>query len=427
MQHSQQAAPAQGLGRRHYSLLILALVYSCNTMDRNVLSILLEPIRREFTLSDTSLGLLSGLSFAIFYALAGLPLGIAADRLNRRNMIVVCVTLWSGMTAICGVSRSFVQLLVARIGVGIGEAGGGPAAMAMISDLFPAKDRATAISAFYVASPLGAMASFAGGGWVAQHYGWRAAFLAAGVPGLILAVILLLTVREPRRGASDAAPTTEVPLRLSAALRFIGTQRSLLHVIAGTTLTVFVVSGVGTWAASFFIRYHGFRLAEIGPIMALATGAGGLIGTLAGGVIADRLALHDARWRSWTVAVASLAMVPMLSASLFVQDRILSALLYGGYVVFSSMWYGPAYGLAQSLVGIRMRGTIASVIYLASNLLGYGLGSQAIGLLSDGLAAGLGAEALRYAMLAAVMVSLWAALHFHLAAGSLRHDLARAN
>jgi len=171
------AATAARSSAPRYTLFILMLAYSCNVMDRNILTMVLEPIRHEFALSDTQLGLLSGLSFAIFYAVAGLPLGAAADRVNRRNMIFVCLTLWSGMTAVCGMVGSFVQLLVARIGVGIGEAGGGPPAMAMISDLFPAKRRATAISTFYLASPIGAMISFAGGGWLAQHYGWRAAFL----------------------------------------------------------------------------------------------------------------------------------------------------------------------------------------------------------------------------------------------------------
>jgi MFS family permease len=205
-----------------YTLFILMLTYSCNVMDRNILTMVLEPIRHEFALSDTQLGLLSGLSFAIFYAVAGLPLGLAADRLNRRNLIFVCLTLWSGMTALCGMAGSFVQLLVARIGVGVGEAGGGPPAMAMISDLFSAKRRATAISAFYLASPLGSLVSFAGGGWLAQHYGWRTAFYAAGVPGLILAAVLILTVREPPRGLSDVKSEATPAAAHKPSLRRLG-------------------------------------------------------------------------------------------------------------------------------------------------------------------------------------------------------------
>jgi len=432
MEQSRPESSVRGVSRRYYTLLVLALVYSCNTMDRNVLTILLEPIKAEYRLSDSQLGLLSGLSFAIFYALAGLPLGLAADRVNRRNLIVVCLTLWSGMTAVCGLSRSFIQLLVARIGVGIGEAGGGPAAMAMISDLFPARERATAISTFYLASPVGAMISLAGGGWVAQHYGWRDAFLVAGLPGLVLAFVLLLTVREPRRGASDGAQASAGATSLGSTLRFVRSQKSLLHVIAGTTLTVFVVSGTGAWSSSFFIRFHGFRLTEIGPILAVVNGGFGIVGTLLGGVIADRLARRDERGRPWTLAAAALAITPILAAALLVPDRRLAAAFFAGYVLLSSVWYGPGYALAQSLVGVRMRGVIASLIYLTSNLLGYGLGAQFIGLLSDKLtgnpgSGGPGSQGLRYAMLAAAMVSLWAGLHFILAGRTLRRDLAAAS
>ncbi|MDB5392640.1 MAG: transporter [Rhodospirillales bacterium] len=411
---------------RHYTLLILGLVYSCNVMDRNILTILLDPIRQEFGLNDSELGLLSGLSFAIFYALAGLPLGAAADRLNRRNLIVVCLTLWSGMTAVCGLSRTFVQLLVARIGVGIGEAGGAPAAMAMISDLFPARQRATAISAFYLASPVGAMAALAAGGWVAGHYGWRWAFLAAGVPGLILALVLLLTVREPRRGLSDDAAATLTAQPVLETLRFIASQRSLLHLIAGTALTVFVVSGIGTWSASFFIRIHGFSTAQIGPILALATGAVGFVGTLAGGLIVDRLGRRDDRRRCWALATASLLTAPLIAACVLVPSATAAVIFYTLYVLVSFFWYGPVNGLCQSLVDVRMRATISSVVYLTGNLLGFGLGSQIIGLLSDWLTERFGAESLRYGMLVAALFSLWAGLHFYLAARTVRRDLAVA-
>ena len=300
---AQTAAAVPRSNAKYYTLLILSLAYSFNVMDRNILTILLDPIRREFALSDSALGLLSGLSFAIFYALAGLPLGAIADRVNRRNMIVLCLMLWSAMTAVCGGARTFFQLVGARInGVGIGEAGGAPAAMAMISDLFPARQRATAISAFYLASPVGAMAALGGGGWVAQHYGWRSTFLAAGIPGLVLAMVLLLTVSEPARGQSDDVRTTPAPLRLGETLRFIASQRSLRHLIVGVALTIFVVSGVSTWSASFFIRLHGFSLAQIGPLLAVSTGVFGFAGMAAGGIVADRLGRDDDRRRCWVLA-----------------------------------------------------------------------------------------------------------------------------
>ena len=426
MRISLGAETASRIGSRHYTLLILALAYSCNVMDRNILTILLEPIRREFGLSDTQLGLLSGLSFAIFYALAGLPLGAAADRLNRRNLIVVCLTVWSGMTAVCGLSRTFVQLLIARIGVGVGEAGGAPAAMAMISDLFPARQRATAISAFYLASPVGAMAALAGGGWVTHSYGWRWGFVAAGIPGLILAFVLLLTVREPARGQSDDTATPPAAQPLAETLRFILSQRSLLHLIAGVALTVFVVSGIGTWSASFFIRSHGFSTARIGPILALSTGIVGFMGTIGGGVIVDRVGRRDDRRRCWALAISSALTAPLIAACVLVPSPTAAIVFYTLYMLTSYFWYGPVNGLCQSLVDVRMRATISSVVYLTGNLLGFGLGSQIIGLLSDYLSARYGAESLRYGMLVAALFSLWAGLHFYLAARTVRQDLAVA-
>jgi predicted MFS family arabinose efflux permease len=407
-----------------YTLFILMLAYSCNTMDRNILTMVLEPIRREFALSDTALGLLSGLSFAIFYAVAGLPLGAAADRVNRRNLIVVCLTLWSGMTALCGMAGSFLQLLMARIGVGIGEAGGGPPAMAMISDLFPLRQRATAISAFYVASSVGSIASFAGGGWVAQHYGWRPAFLAAGAPGLLLAVVMAITVREPRRGQSDGASAEARPT-IGETLRFVASQPSLLHIIAGTTLTVFVVSGVGTWSASFFIRTHGFTPAGIGAVLAAATGIAGFFGTMSGGLLVDRLGRRDDRWRCWVLALAALATTPLIALIVLVPDRAAAAGLYGVYAWVSFMWYGPVHGLSQTLVQVRMRATISAIVNLVSNLLGVGLGAQLIGVLSDRFAPWAGDRSLRYAMLIGALFSLWAAFHYWAAGRTVRADLAR--
>ena len=411
-----------------YTLFILMLTYSCNVMDRNILTMVLEPIRREFALSDTELGLLSGLSFAIFYAVAGLPLGLAADRLNRRNLIFVCLTVWSGMTALCGMAGSFVQLLIARIGVGVGEAGGGPPAMAMISDLFTAKRRATAISTFYLASPLGSLVSFAGGGWLVQHYGWRAAFYAAGIPGLILAVVLILTVREPTRGQSDvkSEPAGTHRPSLGEILRYVAAQRSLLHLIAGTTLTVFVVSGVGTWSASFFIRTHGFTPSAIGSFLGTAMVTGGLVGTLAGGTAVDWLGRRDDRWRCWVLALAGLITAPLIAASVLMPGAAAATGFYAAYIMVSFVWYGPVHGLCQTLVELRMRAMISAIVNLISNLLGVGLGAQVIGLFSDRLAPALGAQSLRYAMLAACGFSLWAALHFLLAGRTVRADLARA-
>jgi predicted MFS family arabinose efflux permease len=429
-------APSLGSRTRltssHYTLLILTLIYSCNVFDRTILAILLEPIRKEYGLSDSELGLLSGLAFAIFYSIAGLPLGVLADRVNRRNMMAVCLAAWSGMTMVCGFAQSFLQLLLARIGVGIGEAGGGPAATSMIADLYPPQRRASAIAVFYLASPIGAFFALAAGGRIAAVYGWRWAFLVGGIPGLLLVGLMLLTVREPTRGATDpklAAPNDWDPapqISTAETLRFCRSQRSLVYVVAGMTLQTFVVSGVGAWVASFFVRNHGFGLRQIGPILGFIIGGCGLIGTLAGGVIVDRLARRDERWRTRTLAIAAALTVPFLVATLLLPDRRASLAAFAVAYLFSAVWYGPAFGLCQSLVAARMRGTIAAATYLSINLVGYGLGVQTIGVLSDLFARSVGAESLRDAMLAACTFDILAALCFLRAAGTLRRDLITA-
>jgi predicted MFS family arabinose efflux permease len=416
----------------HYTLLILTLIYSCNVFDRTILGILLEPIRKEYGLSDSQLGLLSGLAFAIFYTIAGLPLGILADRANRRNMMAACLAVWSGMTLVCGLAQSFVQLLLARIGVGIGEGGSGPAATSMIADLYPPGRRATAIATFYLASPVGAFLALAAGGRIAAHYGWRWAFLAGGIPGLLLVGLLLLTVKEPRRGQTDpklARPeiSDHSPPRSTAqSLRFFWFQRSLVYVIAGMTLQTFVVSGIGAWIASFFVRSHGFGLAQIGPILGFIIGGCGLIGTLSGGLIVDRLAQRDERWRPWTLAIASAVTAPLFMVTLVLPDSHASLAAFALGYAFSAVWYGPALGLCQSLVGARMRGTVTAVTYLSMNLIGYGLGVQSIGLLSDLFARRFGTDSLRYALFAAGTLDILAALCFLLAARTLRRDLSTA-
>jgi MFS family permease len=420
------------LARSHYTLLILTLAYSCNVFDRGILAVLLEPIRKEYGLTDSELGLVSGLAFAVFYSIAGLPLGMLADRVNRRNLMAICLAAWSGMTAACALTRSLAQLVLARIGVGISEAGGGPPAMSMIADLYPPERRATAISIFYLASPVGAFLSFAAGGAIAARYGWRSAFLLGGAPGLLLAIIMFLTVKEPMRGrldpglAAGQAAGQASKLSTAAMFRFFWSQRSLVHVVIGMTVQIFVLSGVSAWIASFFVRDHGFRIGQIGPILGTIFGACSLVGTLAGGLIVDRLARRDERWRCWTLAIAAGVTAPMLIATFLLPGRYASLGAFACATLFNSVWYGPGFGLCQSLVGARMRGTIAAVMYFCSNLIGYGLGVQAIGLLSDFFAHHVGNHGLRVAMLTVSTADILAALLFLFAASRLQQNLSSA-
>ncbi|ARS28722.1 MFS transporter [Sphingomonas sp. KC8] len=408
---------------RYYVLGLLALVYSFNTMDRTILSVLIEPIKAEFRVSDSQMGLATGLAFAVFNALAALPLGLLADRGNRRNVIVACLSVWSAMTAFGGMVTSFPQLVATRILVAAGEAGGGPSAMSMISDIFPRTSRATAISVLFLAAPVGGMIALAGGGWLAGHYGWRITLIAAGLPGLVVALLLFLTVAEPPRGRFDGVVVAEKP-PLRSTLGFVFGSPTLRHLMAGMMLITFVLSGVGAWGPSFFVRSHGMSLQQIGPALALAHSTA-FVSIFLGGFVSDRLSRRDQRWWPWTVAIGLLLAAPCLLAVLLVPDPMVALVANGLYTLFLSIWFGPSFGMVQSLVPPRMRGTATALVYLVNNIVGFGLGIQLTGLLSDSLVH-LGPDSLRYALTIMVGVILWAALHFILAARTLRGELAAA-
>jgi len=407
---------------RYYSLLILFLVGSCSLMDKTIIAYLLEPIKKEFTLDDTELGLMSGVAFALFFALAGLPMGAIADRVNRRNLVAFSLTTWSALTVTAGMAQSFLQLLLARIGVGVGEAGGGPGAMSMIADLFPAEKRSTAIGIYSLGTPMGAIGAYLIASHVLPFHGWRGTFMAAGAPALILTPLLLLTVREPLRPVqveNYAAPT------FPQVLRFIAGQDSLLHLIAAITLTTVTMNGIGIWAMSYFIRVHHIDLGEAGPVLGFAYPIPALIGTFAGGAIADRLAVRNQAWRAWVAAAGALACVPVTVALVLARDWPTTLLMWSAYGLTAPIWSGPGYGLAISLVASRMRGTLTSIVFLLTNVVGFGLSPLIVGALSDAFAPRFVGQSLRYAMLTIGLVNLWAALHFYLAGRGVGRGLAR--
>lgn len=417
-------SPAKGA---YYLLFILALVNLFNALDKMILSMLIEPIKAEFVLNDTQIGLLAGLSLAFFNAVAMVPLGMLADRTNRRNLIAFCLTIWSAATALGGMASSYVQLLLSRIVVGIGEAGGGPPSLSMISDSFPRERRATALSFFYITAPLGGVLALAVGGWIASHYGWRATLLAAGIPGIVLATILFLTVKEPVRGAyeSNQAETVQ-KASFKETLAYIIRCKSLRHLAIGITLISFVLSALNSWSPAYLIRSHGMTLSQIGFLLALVH-ATGLLGPLIGGALSDRLAKDDQRWWCWIVAIGtSLAGLSIIGFTL--SESGYAALAFNGlFTLAISVWYGPSYGTVQSLAPPHMRATITATLYMSGNIIGFGIGTQTIGLLSDYLSPDKGTESLRYALMLLILVAAWSALHFTLAARTLRRDLANNN
>lgn len=404
----------------YYALFLLAAANMLCAGDRMIMSVLIEPIKLDLGLTDTQMGVVSGLAFAIFNAIALLPIGMLADRVSRRKLIAICLALWSGMTALGSQAQSYVQLLLVRIGVGVGEAGSGPIGISIIADNFPPQRRARAISFFFVSSPLGVLIFYSMGGWLAEHYSWRIAMLAAGVPGLLLAP-LLLTIADPQRGTSDRNAKAEKPMPFREAVTIVLQRRSVAHTMIGIALLNFVVAGVAMWGPSFLVRSHHTSLGIIGPVLA-ATSVAGMLGAFLGGQLTDRLAVKNKRWLCWLPAMAVLgAMIPL--AGFLLAESFLGAISFNVlYGLLVAIYMGPSYSLIQTVVAPNMRATANSMTYLLSSAVGFGLGSLAVGMLSDALSH-LGTASLRYSILAIGIVLAWSAFHLHRAARTLETDL----
>jgi predicted MFS family arabinose efflux permease len=408
-----------------YSLFMLTLVYAFNFVDRQILVILQEPIKLEMGLSDAQLGLLSGFSFALVYITAGIPIAFWADRSNRRNIIAGALTIWSGMTALSGLAQNYGQLLLARIGVGIGEAGGSPPAHSMISDYYPPHKRGTALAIYSTGVHLGVLLGFIGGGLVAQAYGWRVAFMAMGVPGILLALVFVFTVKEPQRGRWESKAEAAYKPTMRETMDVLSSYRSFWYLAAACGLTSFVGYGNGNFAPSFLIRYHGFSLAEVGIVLAVFGGGGGLIGTFLGGFLADRLGVTDKRWYLWLPAIAGTLAIPLGFPYLLMDNTpVVIGFLFLTTITINT-YLGPCLAISHSLVPPSMRAVTSAILFLVLNMIGLGLGPLTAGLLSDFYAGFLGDQSLRYAMLTVGFVGIPAIGLFFLAARHLPADLAR--
>jgi len=410
-----------------YGLFMLTLVYAFNFIDRQILVILQEPIKLEMGLSDAQLGLLSGFSFALVYITAGIPIAYWADRSNRRNIIAGSLTIWSGMTALSGLAQNYSQLLLARIGVGIGEAGGSPPAHSMISDYYPPAQRATALAIYSTGIYLGVAAGFLLGGVISQVYGWRTAFMAAGLPGVVLAAVLLLTVREPVRGRWESAPRAAYKPGLRETLELLTCYRSFWYLAAAGGLSAFVTYGTGNFAPSFLIRNHGLALAEVGIILGIISGVGGMLGTFLGGYLADRFGTRDKRWYLWLPAIAGTLVLPLGVPYLLLADTTAAIGFMFFKLVMANCYLAPALAISHTLAPPAMRALTSAVLLFVFNMVGLGLGPLTVGLLSDFYVAYFGDDSLRYAMLTVVVLGSPAALLFLLAARHLPADLARSS
>ncbi len=382
-----------------YVLSVLVGVYVVNYVDRQLISILIEPIKAEFGASDTQMGLLTGFAFAIFYTVAGVPVARLADLWVRRSVIAIALALWSAMTALTGFSRSFVELALVRIGVGIGEAGGTPPSHALISDYFPPERRATALGIFSLGVPLGTLLGYSLGGWLGEHFGWRAAFLWMGLPGIALAVLVRLTVREPRHGQFDPPrPASAGHATTRDVLRHLFALSSFRWIVPGVCLASFSGYGFAIWKPVFLMRVHDFSMAEAGLWIGLLSGATGFVSTLVGGVAADWLARRNPARALQLCAFSILAALPFQLAFLFYPNPMIALALFipGGLV--GGMWPPPSYATTQNLVPPHMRALASAILLFFLNLIGLGAGPFAVGWLSDALAPRFGAESVRWAL-----------------------------
>jgi MFS family permease len=411
---------------RNYVLAMLTLVYVFNFVDRQLLVILQESIKKELSLSDTQLGLLSGFTFAIFYVTMGIPIARLADKGNRRNIVAISLGLWSAMTAFSGLARNFIQLLLARIGVGVGEAGGSPPAHAMISDYFPPEKRATALSFYSTGIYIGILIGFLMGGYLNQHLGWRTAFFVLGIPGIIFSTLFYATVKEPRRGATDVnAPSAGGSHSLMQVFRLLYSTKTFVWLALATGLHTFCIYGLFNWAPSFLSRLHGMKNAEIGVSLGLIFGVGGGIGTFVGGFLTDHFGKKDKRWYLKIPAYAILISIPFAGGALFLQNSFFSLLGLSGCAFLYSMYLGPSIAVAHSLVPASLRSLSSAILFLVLNLIGLGLGPLVVGMISDSLAPVLGIESLRWAMSIIILMSVASTLLFFVSSQKMTSDLKR--
>lgn len=410
----------------NYVLAVLFLAYVINFVDRQIVSILAQPIKDALGVSDSWIGFLGGPAFAIFYATLGIPIARLADVWVRRSVIAIGLALWSGMTALSGLSQSFTQLALARIGVGVGEAALSPPAHSLLADYFPVQQRATALGVYAMGIHIGILVGLVVGGWIEELWGWRAAFMFVGVPGLVLALVVRFTVREPVRGAQESVPLAGGAPRVAEVVRFLAARRSFIHLSLGIGFTAFAGYAFAFWAPQFLRRVHDMSSGELGTKIGIGLGVGGAIGSVLAGVIADRLGRRDVRWWMWVPAIACAGPLPFTLTFLLMSDPDLALLLAFPGVVIAAMYQGPVFSTVQTLAPVRMRAVAAGVLMFVTNIIGLALGPQSIGWLNDYVFAARGDEAVRYSLLVVLLVmGVWAAMHFLLAARALPGDLAR--
>jgi predicted MFS family arabinose efflux permease len=423
---AQSAVTPSAWGARTV-LILLTLIATVQFFDRALMVVILEPLKQEFSLTDAQLGFLSGFSYAAAFALAGIPFGWMADRGNRRNLLAALLAIWSALVAFAGSANSFMALVLTRVGIGAADAGGQPCSVSIISDLYPTQRRASAVAIFFVGVPLGMASGFIVGAIVAGQLGWRTAFYVAAAPGVLLTILLLLLVKEPKRGASDGlqASKDNAP-PLAETFAFMRSQKSLVYLMAASVLVTASSSAMMSWIGSLLVRVHGLSLENVGLLTGLCMGGFGAIGTLVFGWVADRQGAKDMRNQPRMMAIAA-AVIAISGTAVSLLPTVLGAAI--SLALFASMvagLNGPTYALTQSLVKVRMRGTSMSTLVVLLNLIGVGVGPALAGILSDQFAAAFGAESVRWAMVCVLLMNIPAVVLFVRCAHTIQDDLQRA-
>jgi predicted MFS family arabinose efflux permease len=411
---------------RWYVLAILTIVYALNIADRFSISTLIEPIRLELHLSDSGVAFLTGVALAVFYVTVGMPVAALADRANRRNILVTSLALWSGMTAVCGLAQNYWQLLLARFAVGVGEAGGTPPSTSILADKFSPARRPMALTIFALGACLGAWLGSSVAGAVAERSGWRAAFLVLGMPGVAVAFLVWLTVREPRRGQLDDTNISGQPGSLVTTLRFVAQQRSAVHLILGGSVATFWSWGLMWWTPTFLQRSHHLSVGQAGALLGPMHLYAGTAGTLLAGWLMSRRIATDprnvTRLLGWVTALTT---IPSIILYWVPTERAATVLLWV-FVPAVYFYIGPILGLLQNVMPANMRATACAILLFVANVANLVLAPQIIGWLSDWFASSFGAgqESLRWALLLLAPTGFWAAWHLWKSGATIQRDAA---
>jgi len=411
---------------REYVLIVLMLTFSLQYLDRQIIIVLAEPIKNEFDLSDSQLGLLGGLVFGIPYSLMLIPVGVMVDRLNRRNILAGALFVWSFLTVLTGLARNLLDMILCRTIIAAAESSNNPSTLSMLSDYYDKRRRSTAIGIYYAAPAIATIIGFPVIGLIANNFGWRAAFLAAGIPGLLVTFLILMTVREPKREHASEMPARQKAPSLIETLKFIGSQKSLWMLMLAMMLTSFVVSAQIAWMSPLLMRTHGLNLVDAAIAISLAFGLMTTLGQISGGFIVDWLARFNVAWIGWFAAIcAAGAGILMIASALSPQSWMAIALL-ACWAVPNGAHYGPIMGTVQGLVTSRMRGVTNSCMGLGINLLGAGLGPLAVGILSDSYSVAGDHFSIAWALASIALLQFVTMGLFYFASKYLKQDMVRA-